>query len=192
MTTQVKRTLIAQQALETSDLLNLRFQSRLVGTATPRKLMVAVPDGPSSDGGKKVRQSIVLAPAHAKDAAAGTVMVGWLDIVQKRAELRVHAVVKSQFEQRWHQPFDVPKEPYDALMRDVQSMLGVQEIEVAVIQAVPQGHGDESRATMADVPRAAIAADASSATNTTSLIAIALGTLLLVGLAAGAYAVLGR
>ena len=44
MTTPVKRTMMAQQALETSDLLNLRFASRVVGHTVKRKLMVAAPE----------------------------------------------------------------------------------------------------------------------------------------------------
>jgi hypothetical protein len=182
MTTPVKRTLIAQQALETSDLLNLRFASRLVGTGTPRKLMVAAPDGPSTDGGKKVRQSIVLAPA--KDPTAGTVMVGWLDIAQKRAELRVHSIAEKQFVQRYRQPFDVPKVQYDGLMRDVQSMLSVQDIVVAIVEDVPQGHSDESRATMAEMP-------APATSGSSPWLWVAFGGLILVLLGIAAHAMLG-
>lgn len=145
MNPQVKRTLVAQAAMETSDILNLRFAGRIVGTRTPRRLMVAAPDGPSTDGGKRVRQSIVLAPVQ--DASAGTVMVGWLDIAQKRAELRVHAVVRAQYEQRYRQAFDVPQDAYDAIMRDVQTMFQAQSIETAIITAVPQGTPDDSRST---------------------------------------------
>ena len=74
--TTVKRTVVAQQALDTSALLNMRFASRIVGSRTPRKLMVTVPDGPSTDGGKKVRQSVVL--ASGADPSAGTVVCGWV------------------------------------------------------------------------------------------------------------------
>lgn len=134
MNPQVKRTLVAQAAMETSDILNLRFAGRLVGSQTPRRLMVAAPDGVSTQGGKQVRQSIVLAPAN--DPSAGTVMVGWLDIAQKKAELRTHAVVKQQYEQRYQKPFDVAQDGYDAIMRDVQTMFQMQSIETAVISNV--------------------------------------------------------
>ena len=184
MTTPVKRTMMAQQALETSDLLNLRFASRVVGHTVKRKLMVDAPDGPSSDGGKKVRQSIVLAPVN--DADAGTIMVGWLDIAQKRAELRLYEVVKSQYEQRYHQPFDVDKAPYDALMRDVQSMLGVQDITVAIIQDTPPALTESARATLANVPP-----PASSSGNVVAVV-MAIGAILLIGLALVAYFLLRR
>ena len=179
---------MSQQALETSDLLNMRFAAKLLGTTTPRKLMVAAPDGPSSDGGKKVRQSIVLAPAN--DPSAGTVMVGWLDIAQKRAELRVHAVVKAQFEQRYRIPFDVPQDAYDALMRDVQSMLGFQEIQVAVVQAMPDGQAPESRATMAEMPRAA--ASESGGGKNGMMVVLLVGGAVLLGVAAIAWVLLHR
>lgn len=149
MNHQVKRTLVAQAAMETSDILNLRFAGRLVGTQTPRRLMVAAPDGPSTQGGKRVRQSIVLAAAN--DPSAGTVMVGWLDIAQKKAELRTHAVVKAQYEQRYHQAFDVPQDGYDAIMRDVQSMFQMQSIDTAVIAQVSAPGPDDVRTTTAPV-----------------------------------------
>lgn len=109
--------------------------------------MVTVPDGPSTDGGKKVRQSVVL--ASVADPSAGTVMCGWLDIAQHRAELRVHEVVRSQYEARYKHDFDVAKDAYDALFRDVKTMLEMQDIVVAIIDAVPTGLDGESRSTMA-------------------------------------------
>lgn len=135
MTGEVKRTRMAQAALEASDLLNMRFANRPIGVNPPRKLMVAAPDGPSTDGGRKVRQSIVLSPTVPSNV--GQVMVGWLDISQKRAELRVHALVTTQFEQRYHQSFDITVEAYDVLMRDVRSMLTAQDIVVTVVDALP-------------------------------------------------------
>lgn len=177
--TTVKRTLVAQAALDTSALLNMRFATRLVGSQTPRKLMVTVPDGPSTDGGKKVRQSVVLAPAA--DPSSGTVMCGWLDIAQKRAELRVHEVVRAQYEARFRQPFDVTREQYDPLLRDVKSMLEMQDIEVAVIEAVPAGLEAETRATLASVPHGEPASTGLSA-------ALYAGAALLLGLLTlGAY-----
>lgn len=180
--TTVKRTLVAQAALDTSALLNMRFASRLVGSETPRKLMVTVPDGPSTDGGKKVRQSVVLVPAA--DPTSGSLMCGWLDIAQKRAELRVHEVVSAQFEARYRQVFDVTREQYDALLRDVKAMLEMQEIEVAVIEAVPAGLEADSRATLAGSPAAPAASTGVSAALYAAA-AVMLGLLLL-----GAYFVL--
>jgi len=180
--TDAKRTVVAQAALDTSALLNMRFAPRLVGTQTKRRLTIAVPDGPSTDGGKKSRQSIVLVPAE--DASAGTVMCGWLDVAQRRAELRVHGVVEAQYVARYKHEFDVPKDAYDGLLRDFKSTLEMQQIEVAIIDSVPAGLEGDSRATMAPVASPAGAKGVSIALY---LAAFAL----FVGLAVAAYLVLG-
>lgn len=127
---KVKRTMMAQQALEVSDLLNMRFASMLVGQAPHKRLLVNAPDGPSTDGGKRARQSITIAPADNSGGAA--LMCGWLDVAQKKAELRTYRVMSEQSEQRYHRPFDVTSAEYDGLLREAQSLLKLQGYDVHV------------------------------------------------------------
>lgn len=129
MTNQPKRTMVAQQALQLSDLLNMRFANAWMGTDPPKHLVVQAPEE-STEGGKKARQAITLAPQGG--SGFGTIMVGWLDVAQRRAELRTHPVVADLYAQRYHKPFDVAREPYDNVMREIQSMLSAQSFQIGV------------------------------------------------------------
>lgn len=123
---KVKRTMMAQQALEVSDLLNMRFAGMLVGQEPKKRLQVNAPDGPSTDGGKRARQSITVQQPDGGNA----LMCGWLDVAQKKAELRTYRVIAEHSEQRYHRPFDVTQGEYDNLMREAQSLLKLQGYEV--------------------------------------------------------------
>lgn len=132
---KVKRTMMAQQALEVSDLLNMRFSGMPVGQEPKKRLLVNAPDGPSTDGGKKARQSITIGPADATSAAA--LMCGWIDVAHKKAELRSYRVVAAQSEQRYHKAFDVTQAEYEGLIREAQSLLGFQGFEIVVHDEMP-------------------------------------------------------
>lgn len=126
---------MAQQALEVSDLLNMRFSGMPVGQEPKKRLLVNAPDGPSTDGGKKARQSITIGPADATSAAA--LMCGWIDVAQKKAEFRSYRVVAAQSEQRYHRAFDVTEPEYEGLLREAQSLLGFQGFEIVVHDEMP-------------------------------------------------------
>ena len=126
---------MAQQALEVSDLLNMRFSGMPVGQEPKTRLLVNAPDGPSTDGGKKARQSITIGPADAASAAA--LMCGWIDVAQKKAEFRSYRIVAAQSEQRYHRAFDVTEAEYEGLLREAQSLLGFQGFEIVVHDDMP-------------------------------------------------------
>lgn len=137
MSEKVKRTMVSQQAMEMSQLLTLRFARQAVGSEVPKRLTVQAPDGPSTEGGKRARQSIVLTPVD--EGAPGAVMCGWLDIAQRAAELRTHAVVSQSHEDRYHKPLDVAQEQYDALMTDVLNLLSSQAFHTNIVDIADAG-----------------------------------------------------
>ncbi len=142
MSKDVKRTMVSQQAMEMSQLLTLRFARQVVGDEIPKRLMVQEPDGPSTGGGKMARQSIVLAPNDG--SAAGGIMVGWLDIAQKAAELRMHGVVAAHHAERYGAPLDVAPAQYDALMTDVVTMLSSQAFHTNIVDVDADGSAPTS------------------------------------------------
>lgn len=139
---KVKRTMMAQQALEVSDLLNMRFAGMLVGQEPKKRLLVNAPDGPSTDGGKKARQSITIAPADNSSA----LMCGWIDVAHKKAELRTYRVVAAQSAQRYHRAFDVTQTEYDGLAREAESLLKLQGYEVHVHDDLPSEAASPAKA----------------------------------------------
>jgi len=152
MSEKVKRTMVSQQAMEMSQLLTLRFARQAVGSEVPKRLTVQAPDGPSTEGGKRARQSIVLTPVE--DGAPGAIMCGWLDIAQKAAELRTHAVVAQSHRDRYHKELDVAQDQYDALMTDVVNLLASQSFHTNIVDLADVGDRMTSPRTVSSPPPA--------------------------------------
>src|SRR5687768_14401573 len=95
----IRRTMHADQAVHLADLVSLKFSSIRYGTTSKRVLKVMEPDGPSTDGGRKARQSIVLAPEEGDEK--GTIVCGWLDVFRRVAELKSYPVVSQTHQERY-------------------------------------------------------------------------------------------
>src|SRR5687767_1063090 len=106
MTPEESRTHHASQAANVSDLINLKFANKTFGTETKRYLRATEPDGPSTDGGRKARQALMLMTKQ-EMASTGGVVCGFVDVTSFIAEIRTHAVVSSHFLQRFNKPFDL-------------------------------------------------------------------------------------
>ncbi|MBI4821643.1 MAG: hypothetical protein HY791_35605 [Deltaproteobacteria bacterium] len=140
MSYEASRTVHAQQALDISELLSLKFADKSFGTRTPRKLKVTAPDGPSTGGGKRARQSIILVPAEEPENwnSGESVPCGWLDAAQKQAELKSFDVLASQYHQRHGRRIDIDQPGYDLLLADIQAFLKTQAFTTKVTAVVPQ------------------------------------------------------
>jgi hypothetical protein len=160
-----------------SDLLNMRFAGMLVGQEPKKRLLVNAPDGPSTDGGKKARQSITIAPAD--NSGATVLMCGWIDVAQKKAEIRTYRVVAEQSTQRYHRPFDVTMPEYESLTREANSLLTLQGYEVHVHDELAAAqHSSRPQ------PRASVAPTEEGGNKT---LLVVLGVLVLVIAAVGAF-----
>jgi hypothetical protein len=127
-------TMTAARGVNSAELINAAMAKKQVGKATPRRVVVAAPDGPSTSGGKHARQSITLVPVSGQGS---TVMCGWLDVAQKTAGLRDYASVGDQYRARYGHPLDVTTEEYGALVRDLQGLL--KTIGVSASEEVSEG-----------------------------------------------------
>jgi hypothetical protein len=115
-------TINAREGFNVAEVVNAAFAKRAVGTRTPRRLEVIEPDGPSTAGGKKARQTIRLVPVTGN---AAPLMCGSLDVGQRAVELRSHASVRAQYEERFKEPLDISGEDYMRLCKDLQAALAV-------------------------------------------------------------------
>jgi hypothetical protein len=127
------RTHHANQALHTADLINLKFSPERFGTENPRYVKVREPDGPSTDGGRKARQAILLCAAS--DEEGGGIVCGFVDVTKKIAELRSYVVLKQAFETRFHQELDLSRGEHGRFLEKMREFLGVQGFEVRVSNA---------------------------------------------------------
>ena len=128
------RTHHANQAVAIKELLALRFAEERFGDAAPRALKVSEPDGPSTDGGRKARQSLVLADTD----GATSLVCGWIDVAKRVAEVRAFAVVNQQHQARHHRPLDIPREDYNRFAGELSSFLETQGIETHQRKAPPR------------------------------------------------------
>src|SRR5262245_45155356 len=122
MTPEESRTVHASQAAHVSDLINLKFATKTFGTEVKRYLRATEPDGPSTDGGRKARQALMLITKDEMAHGGGTVC-GFIDVTSFSAELRTYAVVSSHFTQRYGKPFDVSKGEYDRMQEQLEGYL---------------------------------------------------------------------
>jgi hypothetical protein len=135
-------TMTAREGLDVAEMVNAAFKAKKpIGKRTPYRPEIVEPDGPSTSGGKRARQTIRLV---ATGSGNGPIMIGYLDVAQKVAELRTHDAVAEQYADRFGEPFDVTREEYATLMRDLEGTLSPFQYNF--------GYAEESRA--ARMPRA--------------------------------------
>ena len=131
--TEDHRTVHAQQAFEFGDVFGYKFNPLSFGSTVKRRLTLSEPDGLSTAGGRQSRQSLVLVPEG--DESAGQVVIGFIDTVQKNAEVRSFNAVSQQFSARYGRKFDLEREAYDLLLAELGGFLKIQKIAYQVIEA---------------------------------------------------------
>lgn len=113
-------TMTAREGLDAAELVNAAFGRRSIGKETPRRVEVIAPDGPSTAGGKRARQTIRLVPTSGEGSP---VMCGFLDVAQKVVELRSYDTLCRQYEARFGARCDITQDEYAGLCRDLQMTL---------------------------------------------------------------------
>lgn len=105
-----KRTQVAQSAFDFARYFSSVFDGVRVGGAVLRSPRLVVPEGMSTAGGKRARQSIVLA---SEDPGAPSITVGWVDIGERRASLRTYRYLETMHQERYKgRGFDVEQRGY--------------------------------------------------------------------------------
>lgn len=136
-------TVLAREGVNAAELINTALRKRTVGKATPRRVEVIAPHGPSTSGGRKARQSITLAQVSGTGPA---IMVGFLDVAQKAAQLRDHAAVAQQYRARFGSELDVTEQEYEELLKALSGMLGTLSFKIS------QAHEADAEAHLSEAP----------------------------------------
>lgn len=183
MVDEPHRTEYAQRAYEFADVFEMKFGHLIYGVERARRLKLQEPDGPSTAGGRRARQPIVLVP----DRGDGNLVVGWVDVPRHQAELRSFELLSEQFLARFSIPIDLDKEAYDRLRRDLDGFLRIQNVELRVTPPAPP---TDARGGQRSAPRPASMIEAGAIPS-----ALALVVVLVAGIAAGlglGYALFGE
>lgn len=136
MGNEADRTLHAQMAFELTDVFGFKFGPLQFGNKRPRKLELSKPDGPSTAGGRVARQNLVLVPAEGSPASP--IVVGWVDVTNRRAELRSFRMLGKQFEARHGRGIDLEADAYDKLDQELSGFFSLQKIDLGRIDASVQ------------------------------------------------------
>lgn len=116
-----KRTQVAQSAFDFSRYFSGIFDAVRVAGAAPRRPVLVAPEGMSTSGGKRARQSIVLQPDDSMHAA---VTVGWVDVGERQAMLRSHAALETIHRERFRgRVFDLDRASYATFFEQARSFL---------------------------------------------------------------------
>lgn len=145
-----KRTQVAQSAFDFSRYFSGIFDGVRVAGATPRRPVLVAPEGMSTSGGKRARQSIVLQPDDTMNAA---VTVGWVDVGERQSMLRSHVALETIHRERFRgRAFDVDRASYATFFEQAKSFLQSCGFEVKV-EADGLSEGGPASAAIPLAPR---------------------------------------
>ena len=98
----------------------------------------------STDGGKLARQSMMMEPVTGGAAA----VFGWVNLAERRGELRDHRLVAEAYEERTKQKFFMTRPQFDEALAVVDMLLKRQKVEFTrvVPASAPAGPGLGGRA----------------------------------------------
>lgn len=129
----ISRTHHADLGVAVSDLVVRKFAAQRYGNLRRRIVRVMEPDGPSTDGGRKARQSIVLIPEDGE--MGGSIVCGWLDVARRSAEVKSHPVVSQAFQERYGMEIDISKSEYQRFVDAILEFLRNAQIDARIARA---------------------------------------------------------
>lgn len=149
------RTAFASKALELSDMFMIKFGRRAFGGAISRTVHVAPPEE-STAGGRLAREAISLIPAGG--AAGATLVIGWMNVAENRAELRAYPVLAEIHRQRFGGVLDLSRPDYDGFLDEARRFFSEEGIALELLSeppAPPPSKASASAVQGTSVPRSA-------------------------------------
>ncbi|MGI5862314.1 MAG: hypothetical protein ACOX6T_09685 [Myxococcales bacterium] len=137
---EVKYTEFAQQAVSMADIFNGTFHKPLPGRPSDFRVELAVPDGPSTAGGRQGTQHIKLVPANGRGV---TLVVGWANQAAGKAEIRGWEQVKAIAAGRRGSTGLPDEAAYRKLMLDMKRFFEREGLEVKVVATFRREDVDE-------------------------------------------------
>lgn len=128
------RTAFASKALELSDMFMIKFSRRAFGGAVPRAVHVAAPEE-STGGGKQAREAISLIPAGG--APGGTLVIGWMNVAENRAELRTYDVLAEMHRLRFGNALDLTQTDYEGFLDEARRFFSEEGIQLELASEAP-------------------------------------------------------
>jgi hypothetical protein len=134
------RTVFAQQAIDLAEVFNLVVGAAQLAGPVQFRVELSAPEGQSTGGGTQSLQHVKLIPAD----GGATLVAGWMNQVERRAELRTLAYLDAQHGLRFQNAqLRAPPAPsqrldrqrYEALLQRIEAFLRDQGIDARVADA---------------------------------------------------------
>lgn len=133
MAVDPSRTYHASQAMQLSELIALKFAAQRFGKSPARMVKVSEPDM-STDGGRKARQPMLLAPEKGDGQA---IVFGFIDLTRRAAELRSYHAIKTQYESRHQGLLDITEQEYGKLLGTMREFVDAQQYTFELVELPP-------------------------------------------------------
>jgi hypothetical protein len=115
------RTKVSNAAIALSDMYEVHCATLLLQGDVPRRPVLSIPEGPSTEGGKLARQHITLEP---DGVPAANVTVGWVDLPTHRASLKTFPCLLEAHRARFgSKPFPLDGVGYEKLLEITMAFL---------------------------------------------------------------------
>ena len=122
------RTEVSTAAVALSDMYEVHCANLMLQGDVPRRPILSVPEGPSTEGGKLARQHITLMP---DGLPAAHLTVGWVELPTHRASLKTFPCLLEAHRVRFgSRPFPVDGVGYERFMETTMSFLTDQGFTV--------------------------------------------------------------
>lgn len=132
-----QRTVFAQEAFKFNDIFGMKFSVLIYGADVKRRLRISEPEM-STDGGRKARQPITFVP---DEEGGRAIVLGWVDVPRKIAELRSYNVASTQFEARYGAAIDIAREEWERASAEVTGFLRIHQVETTVVDTGSKNSG---------------------------------------------------
>lgn len=127
-----QRTMHAVRLMDFASLFSAQFRERSYGRERVRSLRLTDPDSPSTAGGKQARRSILFVP---EDDGRDVLVIGWVDVAVKKAELRTFESLNQYFGERFGTQLDMAIDDYANVLLDTAQFFRAQKIQMSLLPA---------------------------------------------------------
>ena len=127
-----QRTMHAVRLFDFGELFRRRFAHQTFGAERVRRLRLTDPDSQSTGGGRAARRSLLLVP---DDGSHDTLVVGWIDVVKKQAELRTFESMCQYMTTRFSRPLDLTVDEYAEMCFELVRVMKGEGIQLCLVPA---------------------------------------------------------
>lgn len=119
-------TTYASSVVMLAGIVTSRMNKKPIGKARPRLLALQEPAGPSTQGGRAARQSLLLV------ADRESAVCGWVDFVEQAWDLKNYDAMAARYQARFDKAFDLTRAEYDSFTKNLTLVFKELKLKQAI------------------------------------------------------------